>query len=174
MRIYRSQVPRLAEDIVQTLVRDEDIEIRPERMAEAIQDVRAIMDEYLRQESKIVQEVRDLMHERQITYDQFGKIKAQVCEERGHPSGDDGIRWIAGQILEAFMISANVEEVYTEDYVMRRKMMVIFRRHLIDEADLDREARQKIKNIREGTAEWEMEYRKVLDEIKRKRGLESG
>jgi hypothetical protein len=158
---------------MQTLVREEDIEISPDRLAEAIQDVRAIMEEYLRQESKIVQEVRDVMHERQITYDKFGKVKSQLCEERGHPSGDDGIRWMVGQMLEAFMITANVEEVYSEDFVMRRKVMAVFRRHLIDEAELDREARQRIKNVREGTAEWEMEYRKVLDEIKRKRGLES-
>ncbi len=173
MRIYRSQIPRLAEEILETLVREGDIEIAPQNMNEAVQDVRAIMDEYMRQESKLVQEVRDLMHERQITYDQFGKIKGQLCEERGHPTGDDGIRWIAGQILEAFMISNHVDEVFSEDFLMRRKMMILFRRILIDEADLDKEARSKIKNVREGTAEWEMEYKKALDEIRKRRGLSS-
>ena len=173
MRIYRSQIPRLAEEIIQTLARENDIEVSPEQANEAVQDLRAIMDEYLRQESKIVQEVRDIMHQRQITYDQFGKIKGQLCDERAHPTGDDGIRWIIGQILEAFMISNHVEEVYSEDFLMRRKMMQIFRRILIDEADLDKEARTKIKNVREGTAEWEIEYKKAIEEIRKRRGLES-
>ena len=173
MRIYRSQVPRLAEEILETLVREEDIAITPVNLSEADQDLRAIMDEYMRQESKIVQEVRDIMHERQITYDKFGKVKGQLCEERNHPTGDDGIRWIIGQILEAFMISNHVDEVFSEDFLMRRKMMIVFRRILIDEADLDKEARSKIRNIREGTADWEIEYKKALSDIRRKRGLES-
>jgi len=173
VRIYRSQIPRLAEEIIEGLRREGDIEVEPANVAEAVQDVRAIMDEYMRQESKIVADVRDLMHERQITYDQFGKIKGQLCEERDHPTGDDGIRWIIGQILEAFMISNHVEEVFSEDFLMRRKMMATFRRILIDEADIDREARSKIKNIREGTPEWEFEYKKAVEEIKRKKGLEA-
>ena len=172
MRIYRSQVPRLAEAIIQTLVREDDIEVDERNVPEAILDVRSIMEEYLRRESRVVQETRDLMHERQITYDQFGKVKSQLAESRGHLTGDDGIRWIIGQILEAFMISHHVEEVFSEDYAMRKKMMALFRKHLIEEADLDKEARQRIKNVREGTAEWEMEYKKALEEIKRKKGLE--
>jgi len=172
VRIYRSQVPRLAEEIVETLIKEEDIEVRPESAPEAVQDIRAIMDEHLRQESKIVQKVRDIMHERQITYDQFGRVKSQVCEEYGHLSGDDGIRWIIGQILENFMITHHVEEVFSDDFTMRKKMMNIFKRQLIDEADLDREARSRIKNVREGTPEWELEYKKALEEIRRKKGLQ--
>jgi hypothetical protein len=172
VRIYRSQVPRLAEEIVTTLMGEDDIEVVPDNVTETVQDVRAIMDEHGRQEAKIVREVRDYMHERQITYDQFGKIKGQLCEEHNHPTGDDGVRWIIGQIIESFLMSNHVEEVYAEDFLMRRKMMLIFRRILIDEADLDREARTKIRNVREGTAEWEFEYKKALDDIRKKRGLD--
>jgi len=174
VRLFRSQIPRLADDVIAVLVREDDIEVAPADMAEASKDIQAIMEEYLRQESKLVQEVRDVMHARQITYDQFGKVKGQLADERNHPTGDDGIRWIVNQILEAFMISNHVEEVFAEDFLMRRKMMTIFRRHLIDEADLDREARARIKNVRMGTPEWDMEYRKAIDEIKQKRGIEAG
>lgn len=173
MRIYRSQVPRLGEEIVDTLCVEGDIEVEPQSREEAILDVRSILDEYLRQETKVVQDVRDYMHERQITYDKFGKVKGQLADERGHPTGDDGIRWIIGQIIEAFMISNHVEEVFSEDFLMRRKIMVVFRRILVDEADLDKEARARIKNVREGTDEWEFEYKKAIEEIKRKKGLEA-
>ncbi|HCP46518.1 MAG TPA: DUF507 domain-containing protein, partial [Deltaproteobacteria bacterium] len=53
----------------------------------------------------------------------------------------------------------------------RKTLMRIFRRHLIEEADLDREVRGRLKNIRPGSDKWDIEYRRVLDDIRRKRGL---
>ena len=173
MRIFRSQVPRLGEEIVDTLCRDGDIEVEPQNRDEAILDVRSILDEYLRQESKLVSDVRDHMDERQITYDKFGKVKGMLADERGHATGDAGIKWIVGQIIEAFLISNHVEEVYADDYLMRKKMLLVFQRILVDEADLDKQARARIRNVREGTAEWEFEYKKALEEIMKKKGLES-
>jgi YD repeat-containing protein len=171
MRLYRSQIPRIAEDIIGLLVLDGDILVESEDRAEAEQDVRAIMDEYLRQESRVVQETREHMEELKITYDQFGKVKSRFAERRSHPTGDDGIRWIVGQVLEGFMMSRYIAEVFGDDRAMRKVMMTIFRKHLIDEADLDREVRARLKNMRPGTERWEIEYRRVMDEVRGKRGL---
>jgi len=171
MRLYRSQIPRLAEDIIATLSLDGDIVVDNDTRSEAEQDIRAILEEYLRQENRVVQETRELMERGQITYDQFGRIKGRIADERGHPTGDDGIKWIAGQILENFMISNYIDEVFGEDKVMRKTLMRIFRQHLIEEAELDREVRGRLKNIRPGSDKWDMEYRRVLDDIRRKRGL---
>lgn len=171
MRLYRSQIPRLAEDIIETLSLDGDIVVDNQSRAEAEQDIRAILEEYLRQENRVIQETRELMERGQITYDQFGRIKGRIADERGHPTGDDGIKWIAGQILENFMISNHIDEVFGEDKVMRKTLMRIFRQHLIEEAELDREVRGRLKNIRPGSDKWDIEYRRVLDDIRRKRGL---
>ncbi len=171
MRLYRSQIPRLAEDLVGTLVLEGDIVVENDDRADAEADLRAIMEEYLKQESRVVQLTREFMEDNQVTYDQFGRIKARFADERGHPTGDDGIKWIAGQVLENFMISRFIAEVFGEDRKMRRTMMRIFRKHLIDEADLDREVRGKLKNLRPGTEKWDIEYRRVMDEVRRKRGL---
>ncbi len=171
MRMYRSQVPRIAEDIINTFVLDGDIVVEQASKEEAERDLRAIMEEYLRQESKVVQETRRLMEQRQITYDKFGKVKAGVADEVGHKTGDDGIRYIANQILEMFMYSNNVEEVFGEDRLMRKTLMRIFRKHLVEEADLDREVRGRLKNLRPGSEKWDIEYRRVMDEVRRKRGL---
>jgi YD repeat-containing protein len=171
MRLYRSQIPRLAEEVIGTLALDGDIVVEMAERPEAEQDIRAIMDEYLRQEHRVVQETREIMEQRQITYDQFGRIKGQVADSKGHPTGDDGIRWIVGQILENFMISKYVEEVFGEDRTMRKTMMRLFRKHLVEEADLDREVRGRLKNMRPGSDRWDIEYRRVLDDVRRKRGL---
>ena len=171
MRLYRSQIPRIAEDIIGKLQLDGDIVVESEDRAEAEQDIRAIMEEYLRQEHRVVQETREHMEAHQITYDQFGKIKSRFAERRSHPTGDDGIRWIVGQVLENFMMSRFIAEVFGDDRVMRKTMMALFRRHLIDEADLDREVRGRLKNLRPGTEKWEIEYRRMMEEVRRKRGL---
>jgi len=171
MRLYRSQIPRLAEEIIETLALDGDIVVDMPERPESEQDIRAIMEEYLRQEHRVVQETREIMEQRQITYDQFGRIKGQVAESKGHPTGDDGIRWIVGQILENFMISKYVEEVFGEDRIMRKTMMRLFRKHLVEEAELDREVRGRLKNMRPGSDKWDIEYRRVLDDVRRKRGL---
>jgi len=172
VRLYRSQIPRLAEDILKTLVDEGDILVERTAFPEAEADIRAVMDEYLRTENRIVQEVREYMEKRQITYDQFAKLKSEFMEERGHPAGDEGIRFVVTQILETFMHSRHVDEVFSEDGAMRRKVMGIFRRHLIDEADLDKEVRGRLKHLREGTPAWDIEYRRVLDEVRRKKGLQ--
>lgn len=171
MRLYRSQIPRIAEDIIKTLMLDGDIVVEQPHREEAERDVRAILEEYLRQESKVVQETRELMERRQITYDQFGKVKSAIADEKHHKTGDDGIRYMISQILEMFMISNHVEEVFGDDRQMRRTVMAIFRRHLIEEADLDREVKDRLKNLRPGSEKWDIEYRRVMDEVRRKRGL---
>ncbi len=171
MRLYRSQVPRIAEDIIDTLALEGDIVVEQSDRDDAIQDIRAIMEEYLRQEGKVVQRTREFMERNNVTYDQFGKIKSRVSDDLNHPTGDDGIRWIAGQILENFMISRYIAEVFGEDRLMRKTLMKLFRKHLIDEADLDREVRARLKNLRPGTEKWEIEYRRVLEEVRRKRNL---
>lgn len=171
MRLYRSQVPRIAEDIIRTLSLDGDIVVEPDHVDDAERDLVAIMEEYVKQDNKVVQTTREYMESRQITYDQFGKTKAQVAEEIGHPTGDDGIKWVTGQIIENFMISQFVDEVFGEDRNMRKTIMRLFRKHLVEEADLDREVRARLKNIRPGSPQWDIEYRRVMDDVRRKRGL---
>ena len=39
------------------------------------------------------------------------------------------------------------------------------------ENDLDREVRSKIKNLEEGTSDFEIEYTRVMEQIKQKRRL---
>ncbi len=78
MRLYRSQIPRLAEDIIATLCLEGDLVVELENRADAEADLKAIMEEYLRQESRIVQQTREHMEAHNITYDQFGRIQGRL------------------------------------------------------------------------------------------------
>jgi hypothetical protein len=69
------------------------------------------------------------------------------------------------------MHSANVEEIFAEDYELRRKLRDPLRKQAAVDQEIDAEVRSKIKHVKEGTSVWEVEYRRMMDDIKRRKGL---
>ena len=92
------------------------------------------------------------------------------------PTGQDPKISIQSFVREARAISKihhpNVVEIYADDTTLRKKITPVLRRHMEVDTGLDAEVRSKIKNLQEGTAAFEVEYAKVMDQIKHKRGLE--
>jgi hypothetical protein len=69
------------------------------------------------------------------------------------------------------MHSNHVEEVYAEDVALRRKMAPIFKKYMGQDDALDGEVRAQIKHVKEGTAQWDIEYARVMEATRRKKGL---
>lgn len=171
MRLYRSQIPRIASAIIQGLRSGNDIEVDDASVPEAEMDIVAIMEQYLKTEYRIVEQAKDLVESRGLTHSDLGRVKRELCERYQHPLGDDGIRWVVGQIIEGFMISRYIVEVYAEDQVLRRKIMAILKQHVVDDTTLDQEVRARLKNLQEGTPAWHIQYQKTMREVRRKHGL---
>lgn len=171
MKIYRGKIKPIAEDIVRVLLADNDIVVTEAQIPEVVMDVEAIIREYLRMEEQISTEARELIQKRGMSYTEFGKLRRMIAEEKGFETGDKSLVWIANQIIECFMINSRVEEIYAEDYELRKKIAQVFSQHLGIEEQLDREVREKIKNLEEGSPEWEIEYQKLYRSIARRKGL---
>ena len=169
MRLYSGKIPLIAEEIVRTLLKDEDIETEAE--GECRLDIEAVLKEYLRQDRAVLDEAKNRMEIRGLPYSQLGKMKSMVARERQLPIGDEMLPYILEQLLTMLFHSQNVEEIFAEDHVLRKKMTTIVKRHLDVEGELDKEVRSKIKNLQEGTATFEIEYQRVMDELKRKKRL---
>ena len=75
------------------------------------------------------------------------------------------------QLLSLLFHSKNVDEIFAEDTELRKKITNILRKHMDVGGELDEEVRSKIKNLEEGTASFEIEYQRVMGELKRKKGL---
>jgi hypothetical protein len=45
------------------------------------------------------------------------------------------------------------------------------KRHLEVDEEIDREARGRLKHLQEGTAAWDIEYQKAIEQIRRNKGL---
>jgi uncharacterized protein len=169
MRLYSGKIPNIAGEIVKILVESGDIAVVDRTEAEM--DAQAVLKEYLRLDREITERAKDILQKRGLPYEQFGKVKRTIAHEKGLGLGEEGLEWMTSQMIESFMQSPHIEEIFAEDGVLRKRMADILKKHMLVDEELDEEVRRKIKNLEEGTATWEIEYSKVLDQMKRNRGI---
>jgi len=169
MRLYRGKIEVIAEDIIRTLKEQGSVELESD--AEARQDVESVLKEYLRLEREIVDDAKNRMEIRGLGYNQLGKVISQVSKERGAPTQDEVLPYLLDQIMHLLFHSTNVAEIFAEDVELRKTITPILRKHMDTDSDLDREVRSKIKNLTEGTTTFDVEYARVMDQLKHKRGL---
>jgi hypothetical protein len=172
MRLYKGKIPAISREVIDTLLRAGDIEVAPDRVAEAEADVAAILYEYLRMDREITEAAKDTLEKRSLDHSQLSRVKRSIAKEKGFAVGDDATEYVLRQITEMLFYSKNVDEVFAEDHVLRKKMGDVFRKHLEVDEELDREVRRRIRNLEEGTEAWDIEYNRVLAQLKRQRGLE--
>jgi hypothetical protein len=170
MRLYAGKIPVIGSEIVKTLVDSGDITVIDK--AEAELDVQAVLKEYLRLDREITDRAKDLLSKRNLPYEQFGKVKRTLAQEKGLGLGEEGLEWMTNQMIESFMASPHIDEIFGDDATLRKRMADVLKRHMMLDDELDAEVRRRIKNLEEGTATWEVEYQKALDQIRRNRGLE--
>ena len=94
-----------------------------------------------------------------------------LSDEKGIKLGDDALDYLLDQVVEMLMHSGNVDEVYAADVELRRKMAPVFKKHMAVDSSVDTEVRGQLRHLREGTRDWEVEYARVLDQVKRRKGL---
>jgi hypothetical protein len=171
MRLYRKIIPKIAREIIRTLHSRQQVEVEDGRMDEAELDLAAVMVEYMNEEERIVTEAKDTIARRGFSQDRFAQVKKSLAEARGFKIGDDGIEHVIHQMLEALFASKNIAEVFADDQEIRRFMRETVDKYTSVNEDLDREARNRLKNLREGTAEWEIEYPRMIAHLKRQKGM---
>jgi hypothetical protein len=171
MKLYRVKIGPIAHDVIQTLNDTALIEVDPEKRQEAELDLVAIMEEYLRRDSALREAVRENMSAHNIPYEQYGKVRSKMAEEWGHPTGDDVERFLSRQMVENFMISHFVTEVFADDKEIFKKILQILVQNDVDEGALRAEAQERIQNIPEGTVDYELALNRAMKEVKKRHGL---
>jgi hypothetical protein len=170
MRLYSGKIPAVGTEIVKALTDAGDIEVTDK--AEAEMDVQAVLKEYLRLDREITDKAKDVLQKRNLPYEQFGKVKRSLAGEKAFGLGEEGLEWMTTQMIESFMQSPHIAEIFVDDTVLRKHMADVLKKHMQVDDELDEEVRRRIKNLQEGTSTWEVEYGRVLDQIKRNRGLD--
>jgi hypothetical protein len=171
MRLYPKVIPIIAREAVQKLMQESDIEVEALRIADAEMDLAAIMREYLSNEERVNQATREALERRGYDHSKFNQVKREMADVRGFKMGDEGIEYCINQMIEFLLISRNVEEVFSADNVIRGKIFGIMKKHLDVDDEIDKEARSRLKHLQEGTTAFEVEYGKMIEQIRRARGL---
>ena len=171
MRLYPKVIPIISRECIQKLMQDGDAEVEALRIADAEMDLSAIMREYLANEERVNQATREALERRGYDPSKFNQVKREMADVRGFKMGDEGIEYVIDQMIEFLLISRNVEEVFSPDNVLRQKIHTIMKKHLDVDEEIDREARARLKHLQEGTAAFDIEYNKTIEQIRRARGL---
>lgn len=169
MRLYGAKVAPLAQEVVRSLVTAKDIETDAQR--EVVADVEAVLKSYLETERVVDEKTRELLQRTGRGTSEFSRVRQQVAEHHGIKVGDDTLDYLLDQVVQMLMHSHHVEEVFAEDVELRRKMAPLFKRYMAADAELEAEVRGQLKHVKEGTSQWDIEYARVLEAVKRRRGL---
>jgi hypothetical protein len=172
MRLYSAKLPSIAQEVVRTLLTSKDIDLEDAgAQKEVVADVESVLRSYLETERVVDEKTRDLLQRTGRGTNEFGKVREQLAEHHGIKVGDETLDYLLDQVVAMLMHSSHVEEVYAEDVVLRRHMAPIFKKYMQADSDVDTEVRAQIKHVKEGTSQWDIEYQRALEVVKRRRGL---
>ncbi len=156
-------------ETVARLQADGDIDVS--EIPEAELDVASVLKEYVRVDRELTERAKDILEIRGLDHGHFGRTKRSLAEEKDFGLGDDAVQFTYVSPLFADFWGIDVEEIYADDATLRRKIRQILQKHMSVDEELDREVRQRIKNLEEGTQTWDIEYGKVMDQMKQKFGV---
>lgn len=169
MRLYSGKVANIATETVRALLAGKDIEAEHPKEVEA--DIAAVLNQYLSDEREVNERAKDVIERTGKSNADYQRVRALVADEKGIKVGDETLDYLLDQVVEMLMHSNNVDEVFAADVELRRKMAPVFKKHMAVDDSLDAEVRAQLRHVREGTRDWEIEYAKVLEQVKRKKGL---
>lgn len=171
MRLYRKIVPKIARDVIRALDAKNLIEVEDGKIEEAELDLAAVMVEHLNGEDRINKEARETLSRRGLGQERFPQVRKSLAELRGVKIGEEGMEDLLSQLLEALFASKNIAEIFGEDQDLRKLINETMLGYLSISESIDKEARARLKNIREGSPEWEIEYPRVVAQLKQNRGI---
>lgn len=172
MRLYAPQVPKIAQEVVRILaLAGKDGGIEPGDPREVERDVAAVLQSYLDAEREIGDRAKELLASSNRGHGELQRIMAQIAESKGIKLGEEALDYVLDQIVEMLMHSNNVEEVWGADVELRRRMAPVFKKYMAAGSGLDAEVRAQLRHVQEGTRDYEVEYGRVLEQVKRRKGL---
>jgi hypothetical protein len=155
--------------MVKALLDSKDIETASPNEVKA--DIESVLEQYIRDEQATTERAKDIVASRGLPQTEYQRVRKLAAEEKRIKIGEDAIDYVLDQLVEMLMHSSNVDEVFAEDYELRRKMREPLRKQLVEEQAFEQEVRGKLRHVQEGTSLWEVEYRRMMEDTRRRKGL---
>jgi hypothetical protein len=169
MRLFASHVSPIATECVRILLASNDIEAESPKEVEA--DVESVLKSYLTTEHEVNDRTKELLERTGRGTTEYNRVREQIADSKGIKVGDEALDYLLDQVVEMLNHSHNVDEIYAEDIVLRRKMAPIFKKHMGVDSSLDADVRAQLRHVKEGSSTWDVEYQRVLEQVKRRKGI---
>ena len=166
MKIYRRVIPKIAKDVVRVLLVNRAIEVEDGRRDEAELDIAGVLVKYLNDVDQLNNDAKEALIRHKLSSDSLGRVKKNIASKRKLVIGSGDLEFVQGLILDSLFSSANIQEVFAEDDDLKEMINGAMGKYLGVDAELDREVRNRLKNLREGTVEWELEYNHVIEQMR--------
>jgi hypothetical protein len=170
MKLFPGKVNIISIELAKKLLDEGAIETEVPNEVEL--DIQSVLKEYIRTDRELTENAKDFCEKKGLPFSSYLKVKRKLAEQVKFITGDEALDYIMEQLILMFMNSRFVDEVFVEDHEMRRIMRSVLKHHMEIEDEIDQEARAKIKNLQEGTRDWEIEYAKAMSQVKKRRGLQ--
>jgi uncharacterized protein len=164
------KVTDVAREMLQLLQREGNIETNMPREVQL--DLEAVLNQYIRTEQELSTRARQTLDSRGLNNRDFARVLRSLAEQKGVKVGEEGMDYVLDQLLEMLLNSSNVEEIYAEDHELRRQLRIPLRK-LEDTAQKAavKSTKSKVKAVPEITLVWELEYQRMMEDIRRRRGI---
>lgn len=169
MRLFSGKIAPLSEEITKALVDAKDIECESKK--EVAKDIEAVFTNYLQIEREVTEKAQEVVRSRGLPYSEMARIKKVMAEQKGIKLDEDLLDFLLDQLVEILMHSGNVDEVFVEDHDLRRRMRPLLKKHGALEDEVETEVRSKMKHVQEGSRTWEVEYKRIMADVQRRKGL---
>ncbi len=166
MRIYRKLIPKIAKDSLRTLLASRAIDVEEGKRDEAELDLAGVLVRYMNSVDSLNTDAHEALERHNMPAHRLGQVKTALAKKRGIILGEEAIESVLNTLIEALFESKYIEEVYLEDNEIRKILNEAMGKYLGVDAELDREVRGRLKNLREGTAEWELEYNRLINQMR--------
>ena len=169
MRLFSGKITAIATEVVRALTASGAIEA--EAPKEVVADVESVLKNYLTMEREVNERAKDVLERTGRPQSEYQRVRLLAAQEKGIKVGDEMLDYLLDQVVEILHHSHNVDEIYAEDVELRRQMVPFFKKHMDVDAAVDAEVRAQLRHLKEGTRDWDIEYARVVEQVKRKRGL---
>jgi uncharacterized protein len=166
MRIYRKVIPKIAKDVIRSLLANRAIEVEDGRRDEAELDVAGVLVDYLNSLDRLKTDAQETLVRHSLPQEMLGRVKRSLAETRKIITGEGAKEHVVNLVIQGLFESKNIEEVFAEDTEIRKMVNEAMNKYMGVDEELDREVRGRLKNLREGTAEWEIEYGRLIEQMR--------
>lgn len=170
MLLTPMKVHDVAREMLQLLQAEGHIESSMPREVQL--DLEAVLNQYIRTEQELIARARQTLDSRGLSNRDFGRVLQTLADQKGVKVGDEAMDYVLEQLLEMLLNSSNVDEIYAEDHDLRRQLRIPLRK--LEELELQKGEKKQARFVssapEEATPSWELEYNKLLEDIRRRRG----